>query len=491
NMAAGSFPCLNLCWVSCMCLTLQVEETLKPFMLSMKKLREISSRFTKEMDNGLDKKKHQKAAVKMLPTFVRAKPDGSERGDFLALDLGGTNFRVLHIRVEDKKILKVDSQICAIPQEIMQGTGHELFDHLAKCLGEFLESQKLKEQKLPLGFTFSFPCEQTEIDKSILIRWTKGFSCSGVEGKDVVQLLKDAIHKRGDYDISSVVMVNDTVATMMSCNQQEHEDPDCEIGMIIGTGTNACYMEDMKNVKRCEETEGQMCINTEWGGFGDKSPLSDPGALDDILTDFDKEVDETSINPGVHIFEKMISGMYLGEIVRLVLVELTNNNLLFEGKVTVRLDTKHTFETKHMSFIEGARVDQEVIDTIQDLLKVRCSEDDARVVSLVCDTISSRSAHLCAAALAAIANRIRLNKAKDNLKTAVGVDGTVYKKHPNFRHKLEDAVAFLAPECDLKFYISEDGSGKGAWVSGVHFCKSLGACACVSMREGVCDCVCV
>uniref|UniRef100_A0A1A7X3J5 Phosphotransferase n=1 Tax=Iconisemion striatum TaxID=60296 RepID=A0A1A7X3J5_9TELE len=203
-----------------------------------------------------------------------------------------------------------------------------------------------------------------------------------------------------------------------------------------------------------------MCINTEWGGFGDRSDPGVPGVLDDILTDFDREVDKTSINCGVHIFEKMISGMYLGEIVRLVLVELTNKNLLFEGKLPTDLGTKDKFETKHMSFIEGARSAQEVIGTIQDLLQVECSEADARVVRLVCDTISTRSANLCGAALAAIADRIRSDK--DNLKTAVGVDGTVYKKHPNFRHKLEDAVTFLAPKCDLKFYISEDGSGKGA-----------------------------
>lgn len=41
----------------------------------------------------------------------------------------------------------------------------QLFDHIAACLAEFLDSQKLRGQTLPLGFTFSFPCEQKEIDK--------------------------------------------------------------------------------------------------------------------------------------------------------------------------------------------------------------------------------------------------------------------------------------------------------------------------------------
>lgn len=32
--------------------------------------------------------------------------------------------------------------------------------------------------------------------QSILIRWTKGFQCSGVEGEDVVKLLKEAISRQ-------------------------------------------------------------------------------------------------------------------------------------------------------------------------------------------------------------------------------------------------------------------------------------------------------
>lgn len=49
----------------------------------------------------------------------------TEKGDFLALDLGGTNFRVLHVRVMDEE-LRVDSEICAVPQEVMLGTGEQV-----------------------------------------------------------------------------------------------------------------------------------------------------------------------------------------------------------------------------------------------------------------------------------------------------------------------------------------------------------------------------
>ncbi|KAG5284353.1 hypothetical protein AALO_G00025780 [Alosa alosa] len=434
----------------------KVEDFLLPFQLSLEKLREVSSKLRKDLIRGLGKHTHRRAPVKMLPTFVRDTPDGTEKGDFLALDLGGTNFRVLHVCVEEnlQKVLKNDSQVCAIPQEMMQGPGEELFDHIAACLAEFLESLELKDKILPLGFTFSFPCEQKDIDKSILIRWTKGFACSGVEGQDVVLMLREAIKRRGDYDIGSIAMVNDTVGTMMNCGYQ---DQSCEIGLIIGTGTNACYMEEMRNVKRVEGDEGRMCINTEWGGFGDD------GSLRDIQTEFDVEVDRTSINPGVHTFEKMISGMYLGEVARLVLIEMAKKNLVFGGETSEALLTPDSFETRFISEIEEEDTGLERAQLIlTEDLGLPAGPDDCEIVRLVCDILSTRSAQLCGAALATIANRIRNNRGLSHLTTTVGVDGTVYTKHPHYSDRLEETVKTLAPKCDIKFLVTDDGSGKGA-----------------------------
>jgi hexokinase len=58
----------------------------------------------------------------MLPSYVRSVPNGTERGDFLALDLGGTNFRVLLIRLEEGKS-EMTSKIFRVPNEVMRGTG--------------------------------------------------------------------------------------------------------------------------------------------------------------------------------------------------------------------------------------------------------------------------------------------------------------------------------------------------------------------------------
>ena len=73
----------------------------------------------------------------------------------------------------------------------------QLFDHIVKCMAEFLDSLGLKSRSLRLGFTFSFPCVQMKLADARLVRWTKGFKCSGVEGENVVRLLHEAIARRG------------------------------------------------------------------------------------------------------------------------------------------------------------------------------------------------------------------------------------------------------------------------------------------------------
>ena len=54
----------------------------------------------------------------------------------------------------------------------------KLFDHIAACLAKFVEDFELTklETKLPLGFTFSFPCQQEGLTSAILVNWTKGFN---------------------------------------------------------------------------------------------------------------------------------------------------------------------------------------------------------------------------------------------------------------------------------------------------------------------------
>ncbi|XP_029960666.1 hexokinase-2 [Salarias fasciatus] len=455
-MLASSLPA-NLCSDVHDDLAHRVDAFLHNFQLSDQVVMDVSMRFRREMDKGLCRDTNPTAAVKMLPTFVRSTPDGTEQGEFLALDLGGSNFRVLLVKVlgNGKQKVEMENQIYEIPENIMRGCGSELFDHVADCLADFLEKLGIKDRKLPLGFTFSFPCLQTKLDESVLISWTKAFRSSGVEGKDVVGLLRESIKKRGDFDVDILAVINDTVGTMMTCGFDDHH---CEIGLIVGTGTNACYMEHMRNLELLDGDEGRMCVNTEWGAFGDD------GALEDLRTDIDREIDAGSLNPGKQLFEKMISGMYMGELVRLILVKMTRERLLFQGKVTSALLTTGRFNTSYIYSIDNDKEDEGLASAEKALrgLGLDPSAEDCAATRRVCQIVSARAAHLCAATLASLLRQIRDNKAAEKLRTTIGVDGSVYKNHAEFSRRLNKMLRRLVPDCDVRFLLSQDGSSKGA-----------------------------
>ncbi|XP_041065631.1 hexokinase-1-like [Carcharodon carcharias] len=432
-----------------------VNKILAPFKLSRDQLLDIMKNMRYEMERGLKKETHSTATVKMLPTFVHKFPKGTESGKFIAVDLGGTNLRVLLVVLHAgvRRSVRMYHKMFPIPLEIMQGTGEELFDHIVECILDFLEYMGIRGTRLPLGFTFSFPCVQKQLDQGILVNWTKGFKASGVEGEDVVALLKEAIQRNGEVHLDIVAILNDTVGAMMSC---AYENSNCEIGMIAGTGTNLCYMEEMKNIETVRGNEKRMCINTEWGAFGDN------GCLDNIRTTFDKLVDFNSLNIGKQKYEKMISGMYLGEIVRTILINFTKQGFLFRGIVSHTLTTKDIFETKYLSQIESDRLALLQVRAILHHLGLDSTCDDSIIVKEVCGVVSKRAAQLCGAGMAAVVDKIRENRGLDHLEITVGVDGTLYKLHPHFSTILQDTVKDLAPKCDVTFIIAEDGSGKGA-----------------------------
>ena len=90
----------------------------------------------------------------MLPSFVTHLPDGREKGTFIALDLGGTNFRVLLIDMQPNNPMLMDSQIYRIPTECMVGTGEQLFDHIAEKMADFIRRMGLNKRKVECGLGF-------------------------------------------------------------------------------------------------------------------------------------------------------------------------------------------------------------------------------------------------------------------------------------------------------------------------------------------------
>ncbi|CAA2971164.1 hexokinase-1 [Olea europaea subsp. europaea] len=145
------------------------------------KLKQVADAMTVEMHAGLASEGGSK--LKMLISYVDNLPTGDENGVFYALDLGGTNFRVLRVQLGGKEVGIVHQEFteASIPPALMGQTSDALFDYIAEKLANFVAEEEQRFQQPPgrqreLGFTFSFPVMQTSINSGNLIRWTKGFS---------------------------------------------------------------------------------------------------------------------------------------------------------------------------------------------------------------------------------------------------------------------------------------------------------------------------
>ncbi|XP_042330654.1 hexokinase-4 isoform X3 [Sceloporus undulatus] len=161
----------------------------------------------------------------------------------------------------------------------------------------------------------------------------------------------------------------------------------------------------------------------------------------------------------------------MGEIARLVLLKLVNENLLFNGEASEKLKTKGSFETRFISQVESDPGDRKQIYNILTSFGLLPSAIDCDIVRMVCERVSTRAAQMCSAGLAGVINRMRDSRSEEILKITVGVDGSVYKLHPSFKDRFHATVRQLTPGCDITFLQSEEGSGRGAALISAVACK--------------------
>lgn len=171
------------------------------------------------------------------------------------------------------------------------------------------------------------------------------------------------------------------------------------------------YWEKLSECSKISGTqEEEMIINTEWGSFGDKNPKLLPRTV------YDNRLNRESWNAGVHIFEKMVSGLYLGELVRNVIIDFVDRRLLFNGNSSKELNQAYFFETSYMSTIESDSTTQ--LEETQHILEAvlnlpPTTIEDRRVVKKICELVGQRAAQLIAASMSAVL--YKRNALEDNV----------------------------------------------------------------------------
>jgi len=390
----------------------------------------------------------------------------NEDGIYYAIDLGGTNFRALKVEVGAGSVVTSRKVELPIPEELTKGTIEELFNFVALALKDFVEREDEKDEQKALGFTFSFPVRQTSVSSGSLIRWTKGFSIANAVGKDVAQCLNEALAGSG-LNVRVTALVNDTVGTLALGH---YHDEDTVAAVIIGAGTNACYMERTDAIIKCQgllTNSGGMVVNMEWGNFWSSHLPRTP---------YDISLDDETQNRNDQGFEKMISGIYLGEIARLVLHRMALESDVF-GDAADNLSIPFTLSTPLLAAIreddspdlsEVKRILQEHLKIPDTPLKTR------RLVVKVCDIITRRAARLAAAGIVGILKKLGRDRSGvassgrmrgQPRRTVVAIEGGLYQGYPVFREYLDEALVEIMGEevaRTVALRVTEDGSGVGA-----------------------------
>ena len=130
----------------------RVRQFLSKLHLSDDVASRIKEVFIQELDSGM-RGGLEASSLQMENTFVGETTTQGIGGKFLALDLGGTNFRVMLLELTGGRITREEVSYYTVEESKRLGPGAELFDFLAESIADFVAKHSLNGQRLPLGFT--------------------------------------------------------------------------------------------------------------------------------------------------------------------------------------------------------------------------------------------------------------------------------------------------------------------------------------------------
>lgn len=259
---------------------------------------QISRTFLDDMNKGLAGKK---SSLAMLATYIETERRIPRNKPVVVMDAGGTNFRVATVCFgDDGKAVISDFNKFQMP-----GIGKEVGkDEFFNTMAGYVKAIINKSDNV--GFCFSYPIEMFPNKDGRVLYFSKEIQAPQVAGKMIGENLSVAIAAVGYKGKKRIVLLNDTVATLLAGRADTSGRAfDSYIGFILGTGTNCSYVEQNKNITKIKDLDrsASQIVNVESGGFG-RAPR---GTIDE---QFDKD----SLCPTVNVFEKMISGAYLGPL---------------------------------------------------------------------------------------------------------------------------------------------------------------------------------
>ena len=367
-------------------------------------LTRCTGEFLRAMRDGLA---GRPSSLLMIPTYLTGGTPLPAGESVLVMDAGGTNFRIAEVSFDRDGTAQI-SGFQKLPMPGTRGTMDcdAFFDTLA---GYLLQYDPAISR---VGFCFSFPAEILPSRDGRILSFAKEVEVTDAAGRLLGQGINGALQKRGAGEKRFCVL-NDTVAVMLSAAGQ----PDCDglIGFILGTGTNTCYLEQTREIGKIGGGNGQMAVNLESGCYAGLP-----------RGDYDRALDAASQNPGDHLLEKMISGVYLGEIITRTLRGAAEEGL-FSAAFAGNLPGDRMYTLAEISdFMEGRGP----------LFSLTGEPHDRETLCAIVENAMDRAARIITVNFAAILTQT--GGGRDPARPAcVAAEGTTFWKAPLLRPRLQ------------------------------------------------------
>lgn len=243
--------------------------------MELTEISKISHEFTTELQKA---EKGQASSLAFIKNSIPSSPLVPVGEIFQVISIGGTIYVQALVRKSNTEI-----EIISFEQDVIpQFTTEEVF---LQFIAEHLDPQVSF-----LAMNFAYPLLPTftngKLD-GILEAGRKEHAFTGLVGKQVGQTIEEFIFAKTKKSLT-VSIANDTICLLLSGRTQQKSTTEIAAG-IIGTGINfALFLNNT------------TLINLEAGDFKNFSQ-SKEGTI----------IDASSINPGINLFEKEISGAYL------------------------------------------------------------------------------------------------------------------------------------------------------------------------------------
>ncbi|KAL0726155.1 hypothetical protein Bca4012_022248 [Brassica carinata] len=403
-----------------------------------------------------------RGSLNMLVSFAGSLPSGDEKGLHYGANLRGKELLLLRgtLGGNEEPISDVHKQEISITEDVLNGSFKELCDYISLELVKILGKNPVEETEdvKNLGFTLTRYVEHIR-SGSISAIHRKSLSDDDDDKvmKEFVNVMNESLERHGLKIRMNMALVDDTIG-VLSGGRYYHKDTVAAV--TLGMGTNAAYIEQAQEVLRWKSpipNESQeIVISTEWGDFR---------SCHLPLTEFDAALDAESLNTGTRVFEKMVSGGYLGEIVRRVLLRMSEESALFGDILPPKLKTPYILGSPDMAAMhQDISEDRDIVNKkLKEVFGIMDSTLAAReVVVEVCDVVAERAARVAGAGIVGMIKKLgRLEKKM----SIVIVEGGLYDHYRVFRNYLHSSVwEMLGDELSDHVVIehSHGGSGAGA-----------------------------